>query len=161
MSDHWFERYITIANEVAKFSKDRSTKVGAILFHPETHAILLTAFNGMVRGMDDNVEAYHERPLKYATHEHAERNLCYFAARMGLRTDGLGMATTFYPCADCARAIVQAGVITLVTHEPDWDHERWGESFKVAELILKAGEVKTVFLKPPVRGEIIVMGGRS
>jgi dCMP deaminase len=157
MSDRWHTRYLTKAFESAAFSKDRSTQVGAILFHPETRATLLSSYNGMVRGMNDDDEKFHERPLKYAVTEHAERNLLYFAARHGIRTDGLGIATTFYPCADCARGIVQSGLTQLVTVEPDWNHERWGESFKVAQLILDAGEIEVLTSKPVRRGELVVM----
>jgi dCMP deaminase len=141
MKNHWHLRYLQLAAQVATWSKDRSTKVGAVLYNVETHATLLTSFNGLARGMDDKKDEYHARPAKYFYAEHAERNLIYFAARHGVRTEGLGIASSLYPCADCARAIVQAGLTELVVVEPDWNDPRWGESFKVSRTILQAGGV--------------------
>jgi len=43
------------------------------------------------------------------------------------------MYIPWYPCADCARAILQAGISEIVVVEPDWDDERWGEDFKIVK----------------------------
>jgi dCMP deaminase len=41
---------------------------------------------------------------------------------------------------DCARAIVQAGIIELVAIKPDTSHHQWGEDFKLSlELLAEAG----------------------
>ena len=43
-----------------------------------------TGFNGLVRGVDDDVALRRERPAKYSWTEHAERNAIYNAARLGI-----------------------------------------------------------------------------
>lgn len=142
--DKWYRRFISVAELVATWSKDQSTQVGAAIFSPEK-AVLAVGYNGMVRGMDDALLAYHERPLKYALFEHAERNAIYNAAQHGIRLEGMGLACTWFPCADCARAIVQSGLKTLVYHPIQMEPEklaRWEESWNAAQLILFAGGVE-------------------
>ena len=36
----------------------------------------------------------------------------------------------WYPCMDCARALVQAGIVELIAVEPDLADPKWGEDFK-------------------------------
>ena len=56
------------------------------------------------------IEERQERPEKYYWFEHAERNSIYNAARIGVSTKGSKMYMTCgVPCADCARAIINAG----------------------------------------------------
>jgi dCMP deaminase len=155
VKNHWHPRFIKLAQEAASWSKVRTQKVGAQLFNPETRATLLCSFNGFPRGLDDTFDDYHQRPAKYYVTEHAERNLIYFAARHGVRTEGLGIATTLYPCADCARGIVQSGMVELVTVEPDFNDLRWGLSFQYARTMLKLGGVTTHFVAAPRHGELI------
>ncbi len=42
------------------------------------------------------------------------------------------MYLPWFPCMDCARAIVQSGIKELVALEPDFGDPRWGEDFKEA-----------------------------
>jgi dCMP deaminase len=142
----WHKRYLMAAELAATFSKDRRTKVGAAMYNPATRSILTLGFNGFPRGVNDEIDARHERPVKLLWTEHAERNLIYNAAREGLRTDGKGIALDWFPCADCARAIVQSGFVEMVAHAPDFDDDRWGESFKVSLAILEEGGVKIIYL---------------
>lgn len=112
----WDVLFILQAALVATKSKDRSTKVGAIAVHPKTHVMLSSGYNGFPRGVDDNNPAYHERPLKYEITEHAERNMCYNAARHGISLEGSWVYMNFspVPCSDCARALIQSGITTIV-----------------------------------------------
>ena len=63
---------------------------------------------------------------------HAERNCIYNACRHGTALDGCIAVVTMFPCADCARALIQAGVKTLVTVKPDMDDPRWGSEFAIS-----------------------------
>jgi dCMP deaminase len=47
------------------------------------------------------------------------------------------MYIDWYPCADCARAIIQSGISTLICVEPDWEHEKWGADFRMVEEMLE------------------------
>lgn len=84
-----------------------------------------------------------DRPAKYVFTEHAERNAIYKAARTGIALDKSTMILSWYPCADCARAIVVSGIGQLWAKEPDWSEERYG--FRDSETILKEGGVNVQF----------------
>jgi dCMP deaminase len=74
--------------------------------------------------------------------EHAERNAILEAARRGLATEGGLIATTFFPCIDCARAIVGAGLSCVETPPPQFDDPVWGDSFHRSQAILEEGGVE-------------------
>ena len=42
------------------------------------------------------------------------------------------MYLPWFPCMDCARAIVQSGIQVLVAQKPDLSDPKWGEDFKRA-----------------------------
>ncbi len=107
----WDQYYMGFAAWASMKSKD-TTKVGAILVDPDG-AIILTAFNGPPRGVDDLPERF-ERPTKYMFASHAETNLITFAARRGITTKGCKVYCTHISCASCARTLIQAGVVELV-----------------------------------------------
>ncbi|MBP1532208.1 MAG: CMP deaminase, partial [Alphaproteobacteria bacterium] len=58
-----------------------------------------------------------ERPTKYDFFEHAERNAIYNACLTGTCLRDCTIYCTLTPCTDCARAIIQAGIKTVVTYE--------------------------------------------
>lgn len=145
MSKNWDKRMIQVATLVSSWSKDRSIGVGCVIASPD-HAILSTGFNGFPRGVNDDVEARYERPAKYKYTEHAERNAIYNAARHGIRLEGSTMYLRWYPCADCARAIVQSGIKNMISDAPNFDDPRWGEDFKVSkDILLEGGVTHIVF----------------
>jgi dCMP deaminase len=145
MSAKWDKRFMSLARDIATWSKDRSTKIGAVLVGPNRE-IRTTGFNGFPRGVNDDVESRHQRPDKYFFTEHSERNIVYHAARNGISTEGC----TIYvcgrpPCADCARAIIQSGIkeVVLETLEhksrPEID---WERNTKAAMEMLNEAGVK-------------------
>jgi len=81
--------------------------------------------------------------------EHAERAAIFEAARRGVATAGAHLTTTFFPCIDCARAIVLAGIACLDTPEPDLQDPVWGESFLRSRVILEEGGVEMRFVGAP------------
>lgn len=115
-SDKWHNRFMEVAELVSTWSKDNSTKTGAIVVGPDRE-IRATGYNGFVRGVDDNKPERLERPTKYDFFEHAERNAIYNACLTGTSLKGCVMYATHAPCTDCARAIIQSGIKIVVTHE--------------------------------------------
>lgn len=103
----WDLYLMGFARHAATKSKDQ-TQVGAVLVGPEGE-VRLTAYNGPPRGVEDRPERF-TRPAKYLYASHAEANLIAFAAREGIRTAGCAVFVTHYPCAACARSLIQAGV---------------------------------------------------
>lgn len=134
--------YLRIAYRVAaNRSDDRSTQNGAVIVFG--NRIIATAANGFPRGIAHAPDRQ-QRPLKYAVIEHAERNAIYEAARLGRMTAGATMYCPWSVCADCARAIIQAGIVRLVSHHTPHRPVRpdWKASLEIAEQLLREAGVK-------------------
>ncbi len=149
----WDQRYMDLANHIANWSKDRSTKVGCVIVGPDNEARSI-GFNGFPRGVDDEVDERHERPAKYAWTEHAERNAIYSAARVGVSLKGCTMYLPWFPCMDCARAVVQAGITELVAMEPNLDDAKWGQDFRSAILLFREAGLKVRWFQESSLGKI-------
>lgn len=137
----WDQRYMDLAKQVGSWSKDRGTKVGAVIV-ADAGQIIATGYNGFPRGVDDDVEARHQRPAKYQWTEHAERNAIYNAARSGVPTEGTTIYVPWFPCTDCTRAIIQSGIRLLVAYRPENDNPRWSEDFGVSLTMLTDAKVQ-------------------
>ena len=143
---NWDERFHEMALLVASWSKDTNTKVGAVIVDQD-NIVMSMGYNGFPRGCDDSIESRYERPMKYMFTEHAERNAIYQAGRHGVSLKNSTMYVTMFPCADCARAIIQSGITRLVVPNPDINHPKWGEDFKIAIIMLEEAKVKINFLR--------------
>jgi dCMP deaminase len=138
----WDKIFIDQAKYVSNRSKDKNTKTGAVVVDNENTELVM-GYNGFPRGADDDTDQRrYERPLKYLWTEHAERNAIYNAARLGLSLKGTKMYCTYFPCADCARAIIQSGIVALYTEKPDLNHHKWGDSWIEAIIMFKECGVK-------------------
>jgi dCMP deaminase len=136
----WDDYFISMAELVASKSKDRSTKVGCVIVGPN-HEVRSTGYNGMCRGVDDDVGERHERPEKYFWFEHAERNAIYNAARNGIPLENCTAYTTMLPCADCTRGLIQSGINRIVTKEYE-GNPLWTESYQRSSKMLCEAAVK-------------------
>jgi dCMP deaminase len=136
---NWDQRFMELARHVATWSKDKSRQVGCVIVGPD-NTVRALGFNGFPRGLNDDEEARHQRPAKYLWTEHAERNAIYTAAKNGVPLSGTRMYMPWFPCVDCARAIVQVGIVELNVKAPDLSDPQWGDSFVVSiELLEEAG----------------------
>ena len=149
----WNEYFMRMVDLAKTKSKDRSTQVGALVVDRESHAILSTGYNGFPRGVNDDVESRHERPAKLLYTEHAERNAVYAAARNGVRILGSAMYVSGFPCADCARAIIQSGIRVVVTMDRPFEGKSpvWEESCSVGREMLYESGVALVLLDDQFR----------
>jgi len=147
---NWDEYFMNMAELVASKSKDRSTKVGAVLVS-DHQAVLSVGYNGFPRDVDDDIEERHERPKKYLWTEHAERNAIYNAAFNGVKTEGkiLYISGNGTPCSDCARGIIQSGIGEVITFKGKFEGagSLWEESCKEGAQMLKEAGVKMIFLE--------------
>lgn len=136
----WSCYYMSMAFLTAMKSKDTSTNHGAVIVGPGNEVVSV-GFNGLPRDLEDKPERQ-EKPLKYAYTEHSERNAIYNACRIGAKTIGCTMYITGIPCTDCARAVIQSGIWSVVVHSL-WatkGNDRWAESNKLAiEMLTEAG----------------------
>ncbi len=55
------------------------------------------------------------------------------------------MYLPWFPCMDCARAIVQCGLTELIAAEPDLRDARWGNDFQFALEMLREARVAVRF----------------
>jgi dCMP deaminase len=144
MIKNWDEYFGKLTLLTSQKSEDQSTQCGSIIVTP-TNEVVTTGYNGFPRGIKDTPERQ-ERPIKYKYFEHAERNAIYNAARLGSSTLGKILWVTGVPCADCARAIIQAGIIEVVAQiRPDADAEfiaRWKESTDFTIALFEEAGVK-------------------
>lgn len=132
--------YLRIAARVAQTqSDDPHTQNGAVLVTEQ--GIVVSAANQLPRGVVV-APGRLDRPTKYMYVEHAERNAIYTAARQGLPTKRATLYCPWFACADCARAIICAGITEVVglAHPPA--HGPWQESCdRGDEMFREAGVV--------------------
>jgi len=146
MLDKWDHRFLALAAFIADWSKDPSTKVGAVITHTHLKRIISTGFNGFPAGVVDSADRLMDRETKYEMVVHAEQNALMFA---GERAEG---ATLYVhplpPCARCAVLIIQAGIQRVVCDQPDFEHERWGEQARIADTMFREAGVVVDYRKP-------------
>lgn len=106
----WDLRYLTIAKTVGGWSKDPSTKVGAVLVRPD-NSIASTGFNGFPPGHEDSPELYADREYKYKHVVHAEANAINF---LGGTLVGFTLYTSFPSCPECMELAGRAGIKRVV-----------------------------------------------
>lgn len=140
----WDAYFMDAARDAAQFSHDRNTKIGCVVVAPD-NVMRASGSNRFPRGVVKN-ETRQERPEKYFWIEHAERNAIYWAAREGVSLVGCRMYLPWFPCMDCARAIIQAGIIELIATEPNLNDPKWGEDFKRVKAMLSEAGVAVRFL---------------
>lgn len=136
------------------FSKDPSTKVGALFMYPGTMQILSMGYNGMPRGIDETKIDRWERPQKYKWTEHAERNAIYNAAQSGTSLKDSICVSTHFPCADCARGIIQSGCKMVISHDiKEFESDnaetaaRWKSDCDLAVEMLTEAGIQLMFIK--------------
>lgn len=139
----WDDRFLQFAKLVASWSKDGSTKVGAAIVDPQ-HRVVSLGFNGPPAGVDDSL-AELNRDVKLMITRHAEANALQFSHR-----DVAGCTLYVWPmppCAQCAAAIIQAGIRRVVTVEPTpAQYDRWGRDWAVAEEMYSQVGLDLVYL---------------
>jgi dCMP deaminase len=140
--DRWF---LGLAQYISTASKDPSTQVGAILVKDKI--VVGMGYNGFARGVDDTPERLNNRELKYQLIVHAEVNAIIQAG-----DKAQGSTLYVYPsfmippiCADCCKAVIQAGVVAIVGFYPDETDpraQRWKNSIQISkDMWLETGRV--------------------
>lgn len=141
----WDLRFLDLARTVSLWSRDPSTKVGAVIVRPDK-TVLSLGFNGFPRRCDDHPDIYAERERKYMRVVHGEMNAILTSSERPA-----GCTLYVWPpgpepgtCANCAGAITQAG-ITRVAHVHTEDiafNERWRASYAEAMAMYAEAEVE-------------------
>lgn len=111
----WDEYFMGVAMLSAMRSKDPHTQVGACIVS-EDNKILSMGYNGFPAGCSDDAFpwAREGEPLDnkylYTTHSELNAILNY----RGGSLEGSKLYVTLFPCNECAKAIIQAGIKTLI-----------------------------------------------
>lgn len=131
----WDKNFLELAKTVSTFSKDPSTKVGAVIVDNDNRVISI-GYNGFPKGVKDD-HRLDNRDLKYDMVVHAEANALLFA---NAPTKGCTIYTwPFQPCSRCASLIIQAGVQRVVSVENE--ETRWVSNFQLAHDMLTEARV--------------------
>lgn len=142
MNEKWDKRFLGLAEYISNWSKDPSTKVGAVIVD-DNKTIINVGYNGLPQGVDDSEELLDNRELKYKTIIHGEINAIILA---GKSVEGCTLYTwPFMPCSNCASIIIQSKIKRVVA--PFNDNPRWVESFKLTEMLFKQAGVELILLQ--------------
>lgn len=148
MNDKWDRRFLELAEHVARWSKDPSTQVGAVLVNPDTKVIVGLGYNGFARGVNDSTERLNNRELKYKYVVHAEVNAILMAgekAKGGVMYVHPAFAIPCI-CHDCCKTAIQAGVSEIVGINPSPEFveraKRWQDSIDTAKAMCDEAGVK-------------------
>jgi dCMP deaminase len=123
----WNKRFLKLAKEVSSWSKDPSTKVGAVIVRPDK-TVAAIGYNGFPRGMSDNDDFLNNRDEKYARMIHAEINAINSCRDQDMI--GYTMYGTFMCCDRCFVQLANKGIKEFVSPTPTPDElVRWGKYF--------------------------------
>ena len=135
MLNKWDSRWLEIAGVVSTWSKDPSTKIGAIAVKDKR--LVSTGYNGFPRGIQDYDDRWNNREEKYKYVVHAEMNCIYNANYHNQSLKGSTMYIVGLPvCHECAKGIIQAGVVRVVAEFKDAPL-KWARSTEITEKMFK------------------------
>lgn len=141
----WDKRYLKIAEEISKWSKDPSTKVGAVIVG-DKQQILSQGYNGFPRDFKDSLERLENRETKYKYTIHAEANAIYNALYNGTSVVDSTIYVHGLPvCIECAKAIIQSGIKRVVYDS--LPKENWKQSNEDALNLFKEANIEVKYIK--------------
>lgn len=141
----WDDRYLDLAEHFASWSKDPSSKIGAVAVG-EHGQILSQGYNGFPRGVEDTLHRWHDKKIKYDYVVHAEKNVIYNASLNGISLNGSTLYVFGLPvCNECAKAIVQVGIKRVVFRAPPKDNGyinlKWEKAWSITKSIFREAGV--------------------
>jgi dCMP deaminase len=141
VSKSWDDYFMKMAGLVASKSKDKSTKVGAVIVGPDNE-VRSSGFNGYPRMVTDDIDGAHDRNTRLLHTIHGEANAIVAAARVGIPTKDCRIYVTHWPCAECSKLIIQAGIKEVIAPKPsDELYERWKESMDAGLTMFREANV--------------------
>lgn len=150
MRSKWDDRYLGLADHVAQWSKDPSTKVGAVIVGKRVGHVAF-GYNGFPPGIADTPERLSDRPTKYRLTQHAERNALDNAQ---FDLDGAALYVTLFPCTECAKSIITRGIRTVVARKLP-DREPWISEANVAVALFREAGVSVMLTENPLDSDFV------
>ena len=118
----WDEYFMGVAMLTGMRSKDPNTQVGACIVSAD-HKILSMGYNGLPTGCSDDEFPWGREgdPLenKYLFTTHSELNA--ILNYRGGSLEGSTIYVSLFPCNECAKAIIQAGIKRIVYDSDKYD----------------------------------------
>lgn len=140
MIDKWDERFMELARMVATWSKDPSTKVGAVI--TEGKLVVGLGYNGFPADVDDDPELLNDREQRLLRTIHAEDNALAMA-----NGRGGSIYVTMHPCAACAARIVRHGGIgSVFCPAPGEELARWSKDFDAAMDMFRQAGLEVIYV---------------
>lgn len=135
----WDDTFMEMCDVIAKRSDDPRTKVGCMII-AEDHTIISGGYNGAPRGIPNCLVTDLDPTEKLLFVVHAEANAIYNAVRTGAgRLEGATMYLPCWPCAECAKGIIQVGIVEVVIKSPCVPERRKESSQAAASMLGQAG----------------------
>lgn len=125
-----------IAHTTAKYSKDPSTKVGAVA--AKNKRVIGTGRNGFPPRVFDHPDIYKRRNLKLLMVNHAEANL---TAVCGRDLEGSDVFVTLPPCSQCSGLLIAAGIKAVYTKPITDLNSQWYWSWKLSKAMFQEAGV--------------------
>lgn len=156
--DEFFMRHVYLASTK---SKDPSSKLGAVLV--KDGVIISEGYNGFPRGVKDDITRYNNREEKYKYVVHAEDNSILNAARGGISTKGAVLYTNGIPCNECAKSVIQAGIVEVVIHS-GWPmgkingDGKWDNAAKITSIMFEECGIKVRTIDGDLGIKVLVNG---
>ena len=136
----WHNRFLDLAKHISTWSKDPSTKVGAVIVNDKKQIVGM-GYNGFPRGIEDSKNNLTNRKLKYKMVIHAEENAILNATSS---VEGCTIYVwPFMPCSTCAAKLIQVGIKRVVapeTNRTDHGFQVARDMFNEAGVILREEE---------------------
>lgn len=105
----WDQYFMVQAALLASRSTCKRLSVGAVLARDKR--IIAGGYNGAVSGDDHCIdEGCYLRDGHCVRTIHAEMNAILQCARFGMSTDGASLYVTDFPCLQCTKSLLQAGI---------------------------------------------------
>ena len=157
----WDEYFMGVAKLSAMRSKDPNTQVGACIVS-EDNKILSMGYNGFPKGCSDDEfpwdkmdEDPYNRKYFYVTHSELNAILNY----RGGSLEGSKLYVTLFPCNECAKAIIQAGIQTIVYESDKYANDA---STRASKRMLNAAGVRYYqYTRQAVRSSTGYNGGTN
>ena len=139
---NWDARFLALAHHVSQWSKDPSTKVGAVLVGTDKRQVAL-GYNGFPPNVTDSLFRLHTREAKLRYMIHAERNVLDNAT---FPTAGSTLYVTHPPCCGCALSIISKGIHRVVSSPMSSSFaSRWGAEVHQSRSVLHEAGVACNF----------------
>ena len=149
----WDEYFMGVALLAAERSKDPSTQVGACIVD-ESNRILSTGYNGFPKGCSDDEYPWNRNEAdgetKYPFVVHAELNA--ILNNRGKSLSGSKIYVALFPCHECAKAIIQAGINEVIYLS---DKYKATVSDANSRRMLESAGVKLTKLKPAKKSLVL------